>query len=148
LLPELSRLGYFHPPLIATPNAAELEIATPAGESCGAITAAERFGSDAVKIQGWAIDPIHKRPADAVVLTFDTPTGQPWIFIIADMGAQRPEVAKQLNDAGYLKSGWIVTAPLGRIPPGVKATQIRAWSMDSSTGRLHRLDKSFALSRS
>jgi hypothetical protein len=145
LLPELNRLGYFHPPLIATPNAAELEIATPAGESYGAITAAQRVGSDAVKVEGWAIDPDRKRPADAVILTFDTANGLPLIFIMADMGAQRPDIAQALKDGRYLKCGWIVTAPLGRIPPGVKVTQIRAWAMDSSTGRLHRLEKNFTL---
>ena len=84
------------------------------------------FGST-VTLGGWAVLLDQYRPADMVFLTCGpehaiVAAGQPWSI--------RPDVARELGDGRFLKSGWQIPVPARKIPPGC---QMSAWAYDSTS---------------
>ena len=143
LVPKLSALGYIHPPIVASSNAALLR--APDSERDDALIHGqlERYrqdGSDLITVEGWALVPEKVRQADAVFLTYDNEQSEPIIFVVADVGMARPDVVRIMRQSGYLRSGWIATFPLKKLPPQTTPARISAWALDTATGLAYRLD--------
>ena len=86
---------------------------------------------------GWAVLPYARRPADAVVLTYELPSAEPVIFALADLGRPREDVAHAKHDSAYLRSGWVEKFGAKRIPE--RAATVKAWAFDADRGRAYRL---------
>jgi len=81
---------------------------------------------DGITVHGWAVLLSKHRAADMVLLTCGdndaiVATGQPW--------QSRPDVARELSDGRYLKSGWQVSVRPERLPPGC---DVKAWAYDDA----------------
>ena len=86
-------------------------------------------GTDALPFKGWAVLVNKQKPADQILLTCGdehsiVATGQPW--------QPRPDVARELGDARYLKSGWQISLRPGQLPPGCA---VQAWAYDAATNK-------------
>ena len=91
---------------------------------------------DVATLKGWAVLLNEHKPADMVLLTCGdgnaiAAAGQPWQI--------RPDVARELNDARYLKSGWQITLPREKLPPGC---EVKAWAYDAAANRAGLLQPS------
>jgi len=81
---------------------------------------------DVLMVQGWAVLANQHKPADMTLLTCGddnaiVAAGQPWEI--------RPDVARELGDARYLKSGWQIPVRPGKLPPGC---EVKAWAYDAA----------------
>jgi hypothetical protein len=85
--------------------------------------------SDVLTVKGWAVLLSQHKPADMVLLTCGdnnaiVATGQPW--------AIRPDVARELRDARYLKSSWQISVRPEKLPPGC---EVKAWAYGDATNQ-------------
>jgi hypothetical protein len=139
---DLNQMGYIRPPLITSPDA-NLISATDSA-SRGKFVAAVR-SPEGVKLIGWAIDPSHHCTADGVFLTVQTPQNKSIIFQMAEMGVRAQLVVDQFHDSRYLYSGWSALIPTQALPS--TPLNIRAWALDTVTGKAYLLDGNCVLQR-
>jgi hypothetical protein len=133
----LSELHALRPPVITSSNAATIQ-ETDLQRIAQIKGAAEQGGkrSDGqFGVSGWAVRTDQVRPVDAVFLTYDNPSGEPIIFGIAQMGMQRDDIAEQLGDDNYDLSGWVGIFPVTRFPSEMHQVNVRAWTLDTDTGK-------------
>lgn len=91
---------------------------------------------------GWAVLRAKRRPADLVLLTYDDANGEPTIFALAPVGAERPDIAAELQSPDYRFSGWNHTF---RIHPSMSGEfNIRAWAFDAELRAAYPLAESIA----
>jgi hypothetical protein len=134
----LNRLGYLRPPLVR--SKAIREIANPAAATSnryGEIQGSGKTPDGQFGIIGWAILPEKRRDADAVVLTYDDPSGEPLIFSLAMVGIPRTEVAAALKGPGYERCGWGKAFNPSGLPAGARL--LRAWAYDAEEERAYSL---------
>jgi hypothetical protein len=79
---------------------------------------------DASTLNGWAVLLNQHKPADMVVLTCG---GENAIVAAAQPWQPRPDVARELGDARYLKSGWQI-----QVRPRGPACALKAWAYDAA----------------
>jgi hypothetical protein len=82
--------------------------------------------SEATALHGWAVLLSQHKPADMVLLTCGdnnviVAAGQTW--------EPRPDVARTLEEARYLKSGWQIPITPEKLPAGCN---VKAWAYDAS----------------
>jgi hypothetical protein len=132
----LDRLGFLRPGLVRSRSIGEIADAQdPGSVDYGAIEGSGVTGSGVWRAVGWAILPYARRPADAVVLSYELRPGEPVIFALADLGRPRNDVASAKSGAEYYRSGWI--ANLDPVPED--AVAVKAWAFDAERGRAYRL---------
>jgi hypothetical protein len=90
------------------------------------------------RASGWAALNEKGRPADAVVLAYETAEQPPVIFAMSDNVAKRPEVARLLGTRRQLWTGWFATFPRDAVPAGAS---ISAWGVDADGPTLYRLQQ-------
>jgi hypothetical protein len=134
----LDRLKLLHPPLVRTNRLEALphEIADGrrASGACESIAPVE---GNLMRASGWAVLDAKGRPADCVVVAYQTAPDQEWILgAISDSFAMRFEIAKRLGTMEQLWSGWSATFPASAIPPGAK---LSFWAVDADEPRLYQL---------
>ena len=144
----INRIGYLHPPLIASSNAADIRASHPSQVS-GARGKLDGYGQSGAQIAvaGWAIFSRNGQPADAVFLTYDNPRGEPIIFMLTDMDVKRPDIVEQTGNRNYLLCGWRRTIPLAILTAELNPVRIRAWALDTDTGKAWPLDGMFTVQR-
>jgi len=145
----LNEMGYLHPPLIASNNAAEIRASDPSQVS-GARGKLDKFlagSADQITLAGWAIFSRTAQPADAVFLTYQNENQQPIICAQADLGLQRDDIVEQTGNADYLSCGWQATVPLLRLPADIHLIRIKAWALDTDTAKAWPLDDVFSVQR-
>ncbi len=137
----LNAHGWLRPPLIQHARMQDLEDSriTNIG-AYGRIEWAGDAGNGKTVINGWARNPRTRSPVDAVVLSWEQPGGDAVPFAIADMGFQRPG---ELAGSSRRSSNWQAAFPSSLLPEGKR--DIRAWSLDTSSGKAVRLLGSFKL---
>ena len=97
-------------------------------------------GEGKIGVIGCAYDPQTSSPADAVVLTWERPSGDAVPFAIAPMGFERPG---EPADSPLRDTGWRLAFPIGILPEGT--LDIRPWALDTSTAKVVRLAALFRL---
>lgn len=80
---------------------------------------------------GWATLEDRKSTADAVALSYDTPTGEPILFAFARTNLKRDDVAAALKSRALEYAGWDVTYSFDAFPPDLKGIRVRAWAVDA-----------------
>ena len=128
----LERLGYLRPGLVRSRRIREIAYGSEPG-TMGEFEEIRRNPDGAFTASGWAILPGGHRAADAVLLTYDDPEGDPIIFALAEVKSTRHDVSQRLNDQAYFRSGWTKPLKAGQIP--ASAHLIRAWSLDAENCR-------------
>lgn len=103
----------------------------------GVIDQAGRVNEQAVGFGGWAIDPEKRRPADAVLLSWEDDALDATVFAIAPVGIPRPDVQAKLGNSAYARSGWGRIFPVAAMPR--LPCRIRAWALDTDTGAISEL---------
>jgi hypothetical protein len=133
----MNGMGYLNPPLIASRDAELIQGNDPneARGFRGRIESAASAGPGTLTVTGWAANTGRGRCADQVFLTYQDAENHPIIFSAARMGVERGDISEQLNDTAYQFSGWIATAPEDELPPDFVSTVLRAWVLDTETGK-------------
>lgn len=128
----LDRLGYLRPALVRSRHIREIADGSEPGAT-GEFEAIRKSPDGALTASGWAVLPDSHRTADAVLLTYDDPDGDPIIFALTEVKSKRADVSERLNDQAYFRSGWVKPLTPGQIP--ANSHLIRAWSFDAENCR-------------
>jgi hypothetical protein len=86
--------------------------------SAGNLDAAGLEPTGQLTFQGWARIPGQDRPADCVVLGFETPDGGWKPFCVVETGGNRPNVAPHLGHAALDRSGFSGRIDTANLPHG------------------------------
>ena len=137
----LNRIGYLRPPLLQS-NLVR-NVADPASNGSA------RFGtfqiheekSGRIEVGGQALLPDKRRPADAVLITYDNAEGEPVICAIVSLEVPREPRLRAAWDTSALPSRWGRILPKDRLPKGQQCL-LKAWSYDAEARRAYRLDGS------
>jgi hypothetical protein len=132
----LDRMGYLRPTLVRSNRIREIAFRADA-ETMGEFNGLGKSLGGDFAARGWAILPKSHRIADGVLLTYDDALGDPIIFALAEVGAKRPEVSRQLNDKTYLHCGWMKAWKAGQVPASSQV--IRAWTFDAEKCRAFQI---------
>lgn len=145
----LNGMGYVHPPLLTSPNAAQIsrENSNSSQDVLGTMQGVQSTANGGRLVYGWAVFPKAGYSAECVFLTYDNADHQPIIFTAAIVGAPRSEIADSLGNPDYANCGWQAPLLPQQIDPAIKQTQISAWVLDVDTGRATKLDGSLAFQR-
>ena len=141
----LDGLGLLQPPLIRTNRLNSLPHERADGEDVsGKFDRGGPIDGGLYHATGWAALEDKSRPADCVVLAYQTPS-QEWIAVaISDTVVQRPDVVDLLDDEDQLWSGWAAKFSTRAVPPGAK---ISAWAFDADESKLYQLPGEIVLAQ-
>jgi len=145
----LNEMGYLRPKLIQSRNASKIQ-ETSASAVAGALGRIEQAGpqpSGQLAVTGWAAFTAKSAPADFVFLTYDNEQSEPIVCAFAEIGMLRDDVVQELKSSDYLHCGWVAELPAGGIPSEIRKTTLRAWAMDTDTGKAFLLDGSLPIGR-
>jgi hypothetical protein len=134
----LDRLKLLRPPLLRTDRLSGLPRGIADGkEAIGACDAVTPIDGERVRATGWAALLAQGRPADCVVVAYQTPSDpDPIVFAISDAFEMRPAVVKRFRSLAFLWSGWAVTFPQSAVPPGAT---LSFWAVDADQPKLYQL---------
>jgi hypothetical protein len=96
--------------------------------SAGTLNEATREATGHLSFQGWARLPDQDRPADCVVLGFETPDGAWKPFCVFETGGNRPDVARTLGSAALTRAGFSGRVDAASLPRG--DITLKAWAID------------------
>ena len=134
---RLDELGILRPRLVRDPEVSALpfgEVDAQAADGwCDALVA---MHGDDIRASGWATLNGKRRPADAVLLAYETPEGEWVAFAMSDAVVRRRDIKRLLGTKDQLWSGWTATFRRDAVPPGAA---ISAWAVDIEGPRLYRL---------
>lgn len=135
----LDRFGYLRPPLLRSNNMREITQAPSADQAGnGELQRAGNAADGRLVVGGWAFLPDRQRPADAVMLAYDDPSGAPTLFALALVGSATPDISKSHNgNSIYLLTGWEKVFNKSVLPVGVKV--IRAYAYDAESAKAYML---------
>jgi hypothetical protein len=83
--------------------------------------------------QGWAFVPDQNRPADCIVVGFETPDGSWNPFCVFETGGSRPDVARHFGHAGLERAGFSGRVDATSLPRG--EIILKAWAIDLQNER-------------
>jgi len=142
----LNRLRYLRPRLVRSNFIREIAGRSPTGPAAfGQIETAGNTANGRFGMAGWAVLPEKRRPADAVLLTYDDPRGEGIIFDLAIVEIPRPDIATTFRRSSYRLSGWTKTFNPKLLPE--KARLLKAWAFDADEGRAYPIHGSVNLVR-
>jgi len=95
--------------------------------SAGTLEQATLDGSGRIFCKGWALVPDQNRPADCVVLGFETDNGRWQPFCVLETGEQRPDVIQKSGNASLARTGFFRTVDARTLP---RSGTMRAWAID------------------
>jgi hypothetical protein len=101
--------------------------------SAGTLDAARLEATGHLAFQGWARVPDQDRPADCVVLGFETSDGGWKPFCVFETGGNRLDVARHFGKGGLTRSGFSGSVDATSLPPG--DITIKAWAIDLQNER-------------
>ena len=143
----LDRSNLLRPPLIRANQidamAHELADGRHASGSCESITP---IAGNLLRASGWALLDGKHRPADAVVVAYQSAPDKSWtLCAMSDSLSMHFESVKRSRDIEQLWAGWIATFPQSAVPAGA---QLSFWAVDAEEPRLYQLkDKTSATTR-
>jgi hypothetical protein len=134
----LHRLNLLRPSLVRSNRLSALlhEIAD-GQHASGSCESATELEPDLYRVSGWAILNAKGRPADCVVVAYQTAPDRDWVALaISDSFAMRADTVKKYRDMDYLWAGWTATFPRNAIPPGAT---LSFWALDADAPKLYLL---------
>jgi hypothetical protein len=96
--------------------------------SAGTLDGATLEASGHLTFQGWARLPDQDRPADCVVLGFETSDGGWKPFCVFETGGNRPDVARTLGSGALARAGFSGRVDAASLPRG--EIILKAWAID------------------
>lgn len=130
----MDRKGFMRPKTFQSATIRDIAARAPGGEAqTGAMDQASTPAKDAVAFGGWAIFLEKARPADSVILTWETPETEATVFAISPVGGPRPDVVSKIGDTRFMDCGWGRVFPREVMPK--HEAKIRAWAFDTSEGK-------------
>lgn len=130
----MDRKGFMRPKTFQTALIRDLATRSPAGDATnGAMDQASTPAKDVVAFGGWAVFLDKARPADSVILTWETPETDATVFAISPVGGPRPDVVSKIGDTRFMDCGWGRVFPRDIMPK--HEAKIRAWAFDTSAGK-------------
>ena len=133
----LDRLHLLRTPLVRTTEVNKLRHTDASAEGVAGwfdgLSVSDKGVATAV---GWAVVPGKGRPADCVVLAYESERDEWNIFALSNAVLKRSDVAASLRSADHLWSGWSVVFPRDAVPKGAK---ISAWAVDAKDAKLYQL---------
>lgn len=135
----LDELGLLRPRLVRGAELASLNTTVADGRSasgwCDAVVPAH---PPMFRASGWAALPGRTKPADCVLLAFESPE-RGWVaFAMSDTVLKRRDIARLLAREDQLWSGWAATFPRSAVPENAA---IGAWAVDIDGPKLYRLNQ-------
>ncbi len=106
--------------------------------ACGEFEALRQSAKNSYVATGWALLPYSRRPADAVILAYESPNG-PMAFALGLDRSPRREVAKFYRDKAALSSGWQATFHNRELVSRTAPVKIEAWAFDLDRLKLCKL---------
>jgi len=101
--------------------------------SAGTLDGAALEGAGHLTFQGWARVPDQDRPADCVVLGFETSEGGWKPFCVFETGGERPDVAQHLGSAALARAGFSGRVDATSLPRA--EITLKAWAIDLQNER-------------
>ena len=136
---QLDELQLLRPRLVRSNSIASLRHQRANGRTAsGWLDAIVPVDAEQSRASGWASLNGKGRPADAVVLAYQSTEGEWVIFAMSDTVVRRRDIARLFDTDEQLWSGWIATFPRNAVPPGAT---ISAWAVDIDKPRLYRLSQ-------
>ena len=111
---------------------------TTAATSAGTLDEARLEATGHLTFHGWARVPEQDRPADCVVIGFETSEGQWQPFCVFETGGNRPDVARHFGIGGLTRAGFSGRVASASLPSG--DITIKAWAIDLRNERVFPLD--------
>lgn len=143
----LDQVKLLRPPLVRGSQidtlSHELADGRHASGSCESITP---IAGNLLRATGWALLNGKHRPADGVVVAWQTAPDKPWtLCAISDSFSMRAEIVGRLRDIEQLWSGWSASFPQSAVPSGAR---LSFWAVDADEARLYQLkDETSATAR-
>jgi hypothetical protein len=143
----LDQMRLLRPPLVRENQIAmpphELADGRQASGSCESITPIDGY---LLRATGWALLNAKHRPADGVVIAYQSAPDKPWtLCAMSDSFSMRAEIVGRFRDFEQLWSGWSATFPQASVPPGAR---LSFWAVDADLARLYLLkDETSATTR-
>jgi hypothetical protein len=113
--------------------------------SAGNLDAARLESANQLTFQGWAPVPVQDRPADCVVLAFETAGGVSELFCVVKTGGTRPDVAQHFGIDALRHSGFSGRVNATNLPPG--DLTLRACAVDLQNERAFPIANAVSLQR-
>ena len=134
----LDQRKLLRPPLLKTNLLSGIPHAAADGkEAAGACDAVTPIDEERLRATGWAALVAEDRPADSVVVAYQTPSApDPVIFAISDTFEMRADVVKRYRTMEQLWSGWSITFPKSAVPPDAT---LSFWAVDADRPKLYQL---------
>ena len=104
--------------------------------SAGTLDEARFEATGHLVFQGWARVPDQDRPADCVVLGFETSDGEWKPFCVVETGGKRPDVARRLGSGALARAGFSGRVDATSLPRDVT---LKAWAIDLQDERVFPL---------
>jgi hypothetical protein len=101
--------------------------------SAGTLDGAWLEGPGHLVFQGWARVPDQNRPADCVVVGFETSNGAWQPFCVFETGGNRPDVARHFGHAALDRAGFSGRVDATNLPRG--DLTLKAWAIDRQNER-------------
>jgi hypothetical protein len=111
--------------------------------SAGTLDGATLEATGHLSFQGWARVPDRDRPAECVVLGFETPDGVWKPFCVFETGGDRPDVARHFGSGALIRAGFSGRVNATSLPRG--AFTLRAWAIDPKTERAFPMEGAIRL---
>jgi hypothetical protein len=103
-------------------------------------SADECAGKMETRFSGWAVLLKKKRPADGVLLAYETDAREWRAFSIAEQLTTRFDIVTQFHNQDVFWSGWSAAPSLENVLAGAT---ISAWAFDAENGKTYRLESAF-----
>jgi hypothetical protein len=129
----LDQLGLLRPGL-----AKSLDIDSDSSGKWGYIESLEK-DPQGIVMHGWAI--LEKRPADAIVVTYEAKNQSPRIIHIYVTGQVREDISKLLKNPNFYRVGWNDHIKLEQLPSEFDICSIHVYGFDNENNRLFPLNK-------
>ena len=133
----LDELKLLRPRLVRTAEIGALQTAE-SETVAGNFEIIERIDDQQARASGFAVLKRQGRPADAVLLAYETPAQSSIAFAISDAVVRRRDVARAMRDQRHVLAGWTVTFPRVAVPAGAR---ISAWALDADVPKVYRLEQ-------
>ena len=101
--------------------------------SAGTLDEARLEATGHLAFQGWARVPEQDRPADCVVVGYETTEGGWKPFCVFETGGNRPDVARHFGSNGLTRAGFSGRVAAANLPAG--DITIKAWAIDLQNER-------------
>jgi hypothetical protein len=143
----LEKMGFLTPKRVESLKISSFATALPdfGQNQVGEFDGAAKISENQFQLSGWAVSNDGSRPADSVLLTREFPGQEPEVFALARVGFPRQEIADKFNRKSTLRSGWAKQVSIDETTSSNLV--LKAWALDTTTGKITPLSGSVNLSR-